>query len=430
MRRIKWLCLIISGCLLWGCTANPVTVLSDTNSSEAVSAPSEKLSSEKTPQDAVSSDSATAPIIIEPDSMRLDISPQELGSDVVGQLDEIAQRYESTGVQLAVIRDGSVRYHYEFGFADKSEARKVVPDTKFRCASLSKPIVAMTALAATDSIGFDLDKDIGDYFGYRVRNENYPEIPITPRMLMVHTSSIIDGSRFLQSRNSTSSVPIRELLSDRSSFNSVAPGRRYLYSNFGVAVLAAALEVYSSHSFDQLAKQYLFDKIGLDCGFLATDIQDSETVANLYSYGQVSYSRARQLEESYCDTLGQTHHLYQGNLTISAIDYAELLCVLLNKGSIGRLQILSPEQVDEMLKAQFSADGNSYGLCLDILDTVIEGRTIYCHTGSNFGMFSSFAFDSDSKDGVVVFTSGANASINRTGLYDICAEMIHLCFAP
>ena len=39
----------------------------------------------------------------------------------------------------------------------------------------------------------DLDEDIGNYLGFRVRNPKYPDVPITTRMLLMHTSSITNG---------------------------------------------------------------------------------------------------------------------------------------------------------------------------------------------------------------------------------------------
>ena len=39
----------------------------------------------------------------------------------------------------------------------------------------------------------DLDADISCYLGFTLRNPNYPDTPITSKMLLSHTSSLRDG---------------------------------------------------------------------------------------------------------------------------------------------------------------------------------------------------------------------------------------------
>lgn len=354
-------------------------------------------------------------------------TPENVPESVAGSINAIASDYGCTGVQVAIINNGAVRYCYEYGFANVDNNTPVVRDTKYRCASLSKIIVAMTAMAVGDVSDFDIDIDISDYLGYEVRNPSFPDNVITPRMLMTHSSSISDSQAFLESRNSRSSAPLESLLSFGSTYTGSRPGSEYLYSNFGLAVLAAAVETYTGKSFDALAGEYIFDKLGIECGFLATDISDPSLIADLYyPGGSTGYSAQTQLNETTCDKPGQTHHIYQGNLTISACDYAALLCVLINGGIYGNSRVISAPGVDEILKPQIYTEGHPCGLCVDILDTVSSGREMYCHTGSNFGMYSSFAFDKSVGEGVVVFTSGANASVDDTGLYNVCSEIINV----
>ena len=104
----------------------------------------------------------------------------------------------------------------------------------------------------------DVDSDIGTFLGYQVRSGKYPSIPITPRMLMTHTSSIVDSQSFLKSRNSSSSVSLKKLLSQSSSYSGNRPGRSHHYSNFGIAVLAAAAEKEAGQPFYEYTEQVLF----------------------------------------------------------------------------------------------------------------------------------------------------------------------------
>ena len=354
------------------------------------------------------------------------IPMRETEDDLRGNLDKIAKSYGAAAVQIAAIKNGAVAEYYNYGSADKSGKKPVTADTVFRAASLSKLIDAMAVMKLSEEGRMDIDADTGYYLGYRVRSPKYPDTVITPRMLMTHTSGIVDSGTFLKSRNSTSSTPLKKLLSLSSSYSGNRPGKAHRYSNFGAAVLAAAAEKSTGTPFYEYTENELFQPLGIKGSFLASRIADPDTIACLYDTGgRPSYSIQRQLREKCAEELGQTHHIYQGNITISATDYARLLCVLLNggKGENGQ-QVLSSDSVNEILKVQYSDGGIRCGLCNFLSDGIVKGRTMHYHTGSNFGMYSSFAFDTDDATGVVVLTSGANAKKERSGVYNICGDMI------
>ena len=351
---------------------------------------------------------------------------RSVDDDLSASLDKISKKYGAVAVQAAIIKDGAVYAYYNYGYANRSEEKPVTSDTVFRVASLSKMIDAMAVMKMVDNGQMELDGDIGSYLGYTVRSKKYPKTSITPRMLMTHTSSITDSSGFLKSRSAGSSVPLKELLSRSSSYSGTRPGSVYQYSNFGIAVLTAAAEKNMGMPFYEYTENELFKPLSVDASFLASRISDPDKIACLYnSDGGVGYSVSRQRKEKCAQELGQTHHIYQGNLTISAADYAGLLCLLLNHGrdQTGK-QILSAQSVQEILKVQHDAGSRQYGLCSVISTKVVTGRRMYCHTGSNFGMYSSFAFDPDDSSGVVVLTSGAAASKESSGVYDVCGDII------
>ena len=370
-------------------------------------------STDKTPSDAAS---------VEP--MR------ETDKELSKALDRIASDHRASAVQVAVIKNGKVVETYNYGSKDKSKQEPVTTDTVFRAASLSKLVDAMAVMKLSEEGKMDIDADVGKYLGYKVRSKKYPDTRITPRMLMSHTSGIVDSESFLKSRNSHSSVPLKKLLSQSSSFTSKQPGKSHKYSNFGIAVLAAAAEKKAGQPFYEYTENELFRPLGIKGSFLASRIEDSKSIACLYNTrGNPSYTVKRQLSEKCAKELGQTHHIYQGNITISAADYARLLCVLMNggKGEDGQ-QILSPESADEILKIQFQSGSTNCGLCNYLSKTIVKGRTMHYHTGSNFGMYSSFAFDAEDQTGVVVFTSGADAKKESSGVYNVCGEIIRAVY--
>ena len=355
--------------------------------------------------------------------------PVTLPAETQASLKQTAAAYGCTGAQAALIVNGQVCSCWEYGYVNTASGVPVAENTKFRAASLSKTVVAMVTLCAAGTGAFALDDDVGDLLGYAVRAPHWPDVPVTLRMLLTHTASLTDGEAFLDSRNASSSAPLQTVLHSAGSFTGAKPGTRYVYSNLGAAVLAAAVEKRMNKPFYVLAEEYLFSPLGLDCAFSAAYLKQPELLADLYwPGGGVGWSVRRQLQETPSQTLGQTHHIYQGNLTVSARDYACLLCLLLNDGCAGGVRVLPEGAAQEILKTQFSGGGRQYGLFISYSESVIPGRTVAYHTGSNFGLYAAFAFDPQTGTGAVVLTSGASGAADGSGIYAVCAKMLRACF--
>ena len=338
-------------------------------------------------------------------------------------LDDIFERYGAVGAQVAVIRDGRVSEVYSYGYANRNEGMRVTEDTKYRCASLSKLVADMVFMRLTETGVMEETGDIGDYLGYRVRSPYHPDTPITPRMLMTHTSSVIDSETFLDSRLNGSYMPLKTLLSYESSYTHATPGSSYRYSNFGVAVLAAACEKVMNADFGTLTKQYLTGPLGIDAAYTASALEDSSLLGTLYGSG--GYSVSQQMALSFCDEPGQTHHLAQGNFTVSAKDYAKIICVLLCSGKSGEKQIISQKSVDAILENRARDRDRGIGYGVEIIDTLFAGENWYVHTGSNFGMYSAYAFSPEKRCGAVVLTSGAEGGKDAaTEIYNVCLDAI------
>ena len=351
-----------------------------------------------------------------------DVVPAAPSAYLLARLDEISGRYGAVGVQAAWLR-GDALFTYEYGLADRSAGRRVAPDTKYRAASLSKLAADLVFLCMEQAGLVSRAQDIGVYLGYPVRNPAYPDVPITGEMLMLHTSSLQDSEAFLLSRNANSSVPLQTLLSRADSYRGAAPGDGHVYSNFGMAVLGAVCEKAANASFETLAHRYLFAPLGIDAAFTASHLARPELVGVLYGEGGCSLET--QLSAAFLPELGQTHHLVQGNLTVSAQDYIRLLYPLLHGGMAANgVRLLTPENVKAIVSAHTYAGGEGIGYGLMLHENVLREGVQLIHTGSNFGMFSAFFICPDTGEAVAVFTSGcARDPDPATGVYRVCLEL-------
>jgi len=334
-----------------------------------------------------------------------------------------------------------------------------------------------------DSNRLDLDEDIGAYLGFQVRSPHYPDIPITARMLMQHTSSIFDSEAFHDSIMGGAQVSTQNLLERSSSYINARPGSSHLYTNFGYSVLGAVIEHISNMKLDAFARQVLFYPLGIDAAFHASNLNDTSNIATLYNYAHdVVRSVDALLESRSAGDIGQDQHIAQGGLMISAFDFAKILAMLGNGGIFLGERILSPEAVIEIHRTDVAGPGYKHGLSTrfteggtngsgvinasvavgdDDIDSLtvqsgerddteiwryinvngqsIPGDGFYWHTGSAHGVFAQYIYMAGSgtgggesgayaSRGVVVVTTGASTGRMENGMINVCNHLSEIAW--
>lgn len=74
------------------------------------------------------------------------------------------ERNRVPGAVVAIARQGKLVYFKAFGFADKARGIAATTDTIFQLASMTKPMVAVGALALTEQARLPLQSKLADYF--------------------------------------------------------------------------------------------------------------------------------------------------------------------------------------------------------------------------------------------------------------------------
>src|ERR1051326_6120150 len=111
---------------------------------------------------------------------------------------QLLTQYHVPGVSIAVIKDFKIEWAKSYGVANVETRAPVTDDTMFQAASISKTIATMSSLKTIQEKRFKLNQDINTILkswklptGTFVKNR-----PVTPRMLMSHTSGTGDGFGF------------------------------------------------------------------------------------------------------------------------------------------------------------------------------------------------------------------------------------------
>lgn len=338
-------------------------------------------------------------------------------------VDAAAQKYGAEGLQVAVIENGTLTDTYAYGWAIKGSA-EMTPDHKLRVASISKVVVGITAQILREKGVVDLDADISQYWDCTVKNPKYPDVPVTIRSLLTHTSSIVNaGDNVSRAYNS-----VKTKLQG-TGFSNAVPGDigYWAYNNYGFAVLGMTLELAADQIVDEVLGESLYAPMDIDAAFGSGDIKNTDMLATLYrAGGEVARSVENQKEKHSETTPGASGSFFAGGFTASATDLGKLIALLAGDGAYEGVQLLQRESVEimETRHSDQQVPGGSWqALPMRCWEDLYGREVIYFHTGSAYGVFNCACYDPITGDGVVVLTSGASGAKDDYGIYKVCAAI-------
>ena len=364
---------------------------------------------------------------------------------------------------VIAIRDGRIVYQQGFGRryidgADPSRDKPANAATLYRIASVSKLVTTLGALKLVEEDRLALDADIGDYLGYPVRNPHFPDVPITLRMLLTHTSSLRDDAGYFWAGE----VSLKEfLIPGGASYGSGAmwsshakPGTYFSYANLPWGLVGTIMERVTRERFDRLMRRLILEPLDVRGGYNPADVR-AEGVANIATLyrkatagdtqtwnpqgpwiAQVDdYSREAPVSRARPDyEIGSNGTLFgpQGGLRASATDLGRIMLMLMNRGELDGRRILKAATIEAMLSRHWQYDGrgngdNAYGNSPGVFnawglgnqhflgrsgpafgDRLVEDGAFNAigHHGDAYGLSSGFVFDPVTKDGMVFLVGG------------------------
>jgi len=101
------------------------------------------------------------------------------------------------GVQAVVVKGNRILWSKSYGYAVLAQLGPVTPmrnDSILFTCSVAKILTAVAVMQQVEKGSISLDDDINRYVPFMVRNPKWPDVPITWRMLLTHTSSINDAT--------------------------------------------------------------------------------------------------------------------------------------------------------------------------------------------------------------------------------------------
>ena len=330
--------------------------------------------------------------------------------------------YGATAIQAAVIRDGQVAVQAASGWAVKDQIT-LTTRHKMRCASLTKVMVGISAGVLIDDGTLDPYADLSGYWGVTARNPSYPDTPITVDMLLTHTSTLSDASGSLSALKGTAA---RQRLAG-SGYTGGKPGElsSWSYNNYGFSVLGMTLERAADQVLDDVLGEAVLTPMGIDAAFEAGSVDDTGLLCALYYPGN-SLSRTVSTQKSYVciQQPGYRGNFFAGGFTCSAGELAQLVAMLAEDGTYQGQQYLSAETV-AYLEQPLGQTPDGFYQCrpLRYRENMYGRDRMYYHTGSAYGFYGLLSYDPDTRDGVVVFTTGASGVTDSYGVYAVCGQV-------
>lgn len=151
------------------------------------------------------------------------------------------------------------------GSADKTSGRPVTADDPVRIASISKLVTTLGVLRLVDADVLDLDRDVSDYLHWRLRHPQFPDRPITLRLLLSHRSGLTDGADYIIPLGET----LRQRLADPRAWDPAHGPSGYgaddwfHYTNLNFPVVASVMEAATGQRFDRLMQHLVLKPLGL-----------------------------------------------------------------------------------------------------------------------------------------------------------------------
>lgn len=350
----------------------------------------------------------------------LEIAPWPHGEDaraaglnpaVLSRLDLAMQlavaNKEVAGIVGLVFRNGHRGYFEAFGKQDLEanggEGTAMPKDALFRLMSMTKPVIAVAALTLLDDGRFTLDEPISkhlpEWANPMVLEDGKlvpARSPITPRMLMSHSSGLyygqVDDGR--GGRRSTASAALAfrasrgENITLMEYSEAVAkeplkfhPGTGYNYGT-SIDILGRYIEAVAGKPLNEVLRERLFAPLKMHDTAFWVPPEKASRIAQRYRQPQPgtltpSPERDRPLTEKPTLFMG-------GHGLVSTVEDYERFCrMILKRGELDGVRILKPETVDLMFQNHLPESARMrYGL-----GGAVDERGGYSWGGANGTQF-------------------------------------------
>ncbi|MET3194946.1 serine hydrolase domain-containing protein [Bacillus sp. OAE603] len=377
------------------------------------------------------------------------------------ELEEIMKRYKIIGCQAVSVYKEQVIWSDSFGDRDVENMQSVSENTMFRIASISKLFTATAIMQLFERQQLTLDSDISDYLGFEVRNPKHPNLIITLKQLLTHTSSLTSDeesnsiyAKFIKDGQASPSVSLKELLVPGGKYYTPQiwgdwqPGTssNWVYSNIGAIICGAIIEQVSGNRFDSFIQQNIFKTLGMEnVAFSYAGMKKDHEFGNLYVKDENTKKYMVTIQDatvtkfnidSLKNYIPGTHGgLFepQGGLRTTAFELSKFLRALMN-GEFNGTSLLKEETLNMMKSVHWMREEEKHffskmGLGLHIShDFLSDYKEMIGHAGEAYGLISNLFWNEEKKFGMIFILNGASINLQNNSRLDVEKELAEVIF--
>lgn len=360
-------------------------------------------------------------------------SPQTLTIDASDQSEIFFNRKITILMRIAgfpslsacIIKDDQMIWSNSYGFYDRTNKKQSTGNTIYMLASITKTIVGTALMQLYEKDLFCLDDDVNIYVPFELRNPNFPEDPITIRMLLSHTSSLNINTQmqyywfnfsgdppfpfFPQPYLEEFLVPGGRYYDETIWSKTYRPGEHAMYANVGYDLIAYLVELISNQPFLSYCDSYIFNPLNMKNTSFNLSRLPIQQVAIPYQRVLGRYFHLNELNFMLGnftppDIYWRFRAFPAGGLYSTVSDLSRFLIAHMNEGMYKNTRILQKETVRLMHEIQ---PGNAINYGLAWMHTSITPRlSVSGHGGDLFGVDTWMLYCQTTNTGVIYLANG------------------------
>ncbi len=321
----------------------------------------------------------------------------------------LMDKYDLPSISACIFRNNEIIWERSYGYSDRELRKEADAETIYHIASISKLFICTAVMQLDERGEINIDEDINNYLPVVFRNPHFPDVPITARMLLTHSSGLVSGrtnvdipeiwNDFEPDQAPTPSewiprflVPSGDLYNMNSWVNT-PPGTFEIYSNIGATVLAYLVEQVSGKNFRDYCMENIF--IPLKMENTSYNYEDLE-LTNI----AVLYQKNNRISDFFDNMIYAA-----GGLKTTTRDMSRFGMAYLNGGVLDGNRILNDTTIDRIFEIKDEVTDRSL-----IWDASLGGW--FGHIGGlTKGAATTFNINPEKNAGLIIFCNKHHGSV-------------------
>ena len=338
---------------------------------------------------------------------------EEIANDVDIEIEKVFENSNLPSLSACIFTENGIEWSKYLGFANLENGVKANEETIYHIGSISKLFVVTAIMQLAEQGKLDIDEDINNYLPFNIMHPDFPDIPLTTRMLLTHTAGLVKPGTYNSQNGMWNQFPPdmgpppsewvpQYLIQGTTDYDPnlwilIQPGEYEVYSNIGICVAASIVEELTQQNFREYCKENIFIPLEMN--------------STSYNYADLDWGRIAIMynKNGYGNTYLDNRVNAAGGAKSTPKDLSHFAICYMNKGIYNGTRILTEESVNIILEIQNEASGK----CL--IWNTYHGNW-YGHTGGlELGTSTTLTIQPERKTGLIIFTNAHEGIVNPGG---------------